>query len=1375
MTLKAPKLDERNADGVVAEVEQGLAVQGWQGQEHAAGWALVRLFGRLAELVINRLNQASDKHFLAFLNEAGIDLIPPRPAVAELTFSPMEDGPDAIQVPAGTQVATLQIEDRPEIVFETQDHLVVAQSELVGVITFDPRDYADRTEQARGQGADPFPVFEGQQERQRILYLGDRQLFSFPDDASRGSATVTVSFEFDVPGDPAIDGWRIEWLYWDGTDWQGLEEAGATVVDGTGNFSQNGDVRLRKLPEMVETDVGLLFSVETDFQEDLEAGVLSEGFRQAFEAHGIALSDDVTITVSEEGDQWQISDHAAGRTYTVKQGEALDIYLAGETSLWIAGRLTGGTERNHPPVLRSVKGSRSINITLSQTAVADPERLAAFSAIQANTAFTPLDLADEFFPLGQRPGQLDTFYLMSDEAFSKPGATVTLAITELETGLADLNIDELDEQRRQELDSLTIVWEYHSTDGWMTLGTSTRGNVTSDRLGFEDTTFAFTKAGDEQTAPYVEFTVPADGGDAPMFKKTAVNDQEGFWIRARIVAGSYNAPAFVEVRNRERGDYIFHEAKTYAPLIKELKVTYNGYQSIIDEKDVALCRSQVDRVVRDHAPDRAAGKAFGPFCAAYEGPALYLGVQPGFPAGQWIQMLLDLEQGPEIPDTRPAISWEYWNGRRWTALKVSDDSQGLSLRGYLGFFAPDDHPASNEFGQVAYWVRGRLPRSQPRAQAGHGQTVRIEDGEARITLDASGSQAFGCQTITRYLWRHVSLSADAGPDREVPLFEDEVTVTLDASKSQATEGRSVVKYRWRLVKLAEAEMSPPYLKAIRLNTVSALNTITNTEEMLGSSDGERDQVFELTRAPVLLDAQVAVLEPDQPPDEELEQLKKELKEVDEKAEALLDAPEGESIQGQWVRWHRVSGFDASTPRSRHFVLDPVNGRVRFGDGKRGKVPPIGRDNIKAVLYHVHDGAAGNVEADAITVLRNPSDELANIRSVTNLEAAAGGSDAETLEQVRERGPQSLKYRQRAVTVDDFKWVARETSGEVAQVHSIPTRNPKGLPEPGWVTVVIIPKSTAAKPVPNRALVRRVRDYLEDRALTNLTAGFSHVYVTGPAYVEATVRARVVPREPQKSDEIELRVLDRLEEFLHPLHGGPDRTGWELGRDVYLSEVHAEIEAVPGVDYAAHVDLLGSLQQQRLRLAKEQQGYRKAPFDIPTGSQVSTFDERIKLLLAEPVSRDEQLTGLAVSGFKVGDNVAIVAADNTVLKDDLKIASLSDDSITFHESFDPPADWDQPDNLMVPDALMSLDEHLRLPLAEDRDKFLLDETEGRKVRGVKVRNVRRGDRVSIVVRGRRDPSLELMPIERIEFRDDRIFVPEGHLIYSGSHEIEMVLE
>jgi len=746
-------------------------------------------------------------------------------------------------------------------------------------------------------------------------------------------------------------------------------------------------------------------------------------------------------------------------------------------------------------------------------------------------------------------------------------------------------------------------------------------------------------------------------------------------------------PASVEP-DSTKVPYTFTPAKTYPPLIRELTVSYKGGGSQMEDRPVSRCRSLVDEAMRDHDPDLAAGTAFKPFSATDpitdQGPALYLGFHQAFPGGEWIQLLLDAVEEEDAPGTS-SLAWEYWNGTGWIRLRSSDGTHGLRRREYLGFFGPEDHKASTEFGALAFWLRARPEVPPP------------EGGAA-----ASGSEG-----------------------------------------SAASQGDS---------------QSTPYLRAVRLNTVPALNAVTVKEEVLGSSTGEPGQAFSLRRRPVLSGAEIAVCEPDRPPAGELDQLERELRQQDTAAQAILSDGPVPPGQGVWVRWHEVSDFTDSTPSSRHFTLDPIGGELRFGDGARGRIPPVGRGNIKASRYQTHDGAKGNVKEGAVTAIRNPSGDLANVKGARNAEASAGGSEKEEIAEVRERGPQSLRHRRRAVTWEDFVWLAREATGEVAQARCLPTRNRLSLPEPGWVTVVIMPESTDPRPQPSPALLREVRVYLEEHALANLK-DVRHINLKGPEYIEVQVLAQVAPSEPEKADQVELAILKRLETFLHPLRGGPAGQGWELGRNVYLSEIYTEIEAVEGVDHVVGLRLVGSMQQYRLRLlADPETGYRTAPFTIPAGNRVSTFDERIMLLLAEPLTEKAPLSSIVVSGFKVGDTVNLVATDGSILRGELTITAVDRKRVGFEETF-----------LLSEqaEALVSADGRVRLPLAQVQAASVVAE--------VAIQGFASGDRVSIVSGGERHPSLEFLPIAAVEPCEDRIHVPEGHLVFSGSHDIDMVLD
>ncbi len=123
-------------------------------------------------------------------------------------------------------------------------------------------------------------------------------------------------------------------------------------------------------------------------------------------------------------------------------------------------------------------------------------------------------------------------------------------------------------------------------------------------------------------------------------------------------------------------------------------------------------------------------------------------------------------------------------------------------------------------------------------------------------------------------------------------------------------------------------------------------------------------------------------------------------------------------------WSSVGSLAASGPDDLDFWLDPATGEAVFGleakepDGLRrhGAIPPR-RAEVTITRYLTGGGAAGNVPARSITVLRQP---LPPISSVSNPSAATGGTAAENTELFSGRLPLGWIGPQRVVTAADIE-------------------------------------------------------------------------------------------------------------------------------------------------------------------------------------------------------------------------------------------------------------------------------------------------------------------------------------------------------------------
>ncbi len=352
---------------------------------------------------------------------------------------------------------------------------------------------------------------------------------------------------------------------------------------------------------------------------------------------------------------------------------------------------------------------------------------------------------------------------------------------------------------------------------------------------------------------------------------------------------------------------------------------------------------------------------------------------------------------------------------------------------------------------------------------------------------------------------------------------------------------------------------PPICDGIRLNTVYASNYQTIPEFVLGASQGTPNQFFGFTRGQLLPGQHIAVIEQEKPSDDDLERLIAE-----EGPDAIRELPE----HGGWlVRWHEVESFYESLPRSRHYMKEVSNGEIRFGDGVRGMVPPKGERNIVAVRCRVGGGFEGNVPAGAIEVLQST---IPFIETVTNPYAAMGGADLETIDEIKLRGPHVLKSTGRAVTREDFEWLAVQSSNSVARVNCIPAHKSEGQ-----VTVVVVPKMAEnhpdfvrSKALPSTELLRRVRQYLGERKLLTTV-----LHVVKPRYREFSAKIEIMRRTSGSSDRIKREIDERLRRFLHPLRGGKQRRGWPFGRNVFKVDLFHVVEEVDGVDFVSAVRII----------------------------------------------------------------------------------------------------------------------------------------------------------------------------------------------------------
>jgi len=353
---------------------------------------------------------------------------------------------------------------------------------------------------------------------------------------------------------------------------------------------------------------------------------------------------------------------------------------------------------------------------------------------------------------------------------------------------------------------------------------------------------------------------------------------------------------------------------------------------------------------------------------------------------------------------------------------------------------------------------------------------------------------------------------------------------------------------------------PLPVDALYLNAVWATQRQSVRGEVLGRSDGSQHLGLRLQHPPVLEGQRIEVQEW-HGTGREWESLFPEVA----PAAMRRDRDARGQVTAVWITWEERPHLLSSGAHDRHYVLERTQGLVQFGDGAAGMIPPPG--TVVAATYDFGGGPVGNVAAGAITSIHSP---VPFVQSVTNPVPAAGGASAEAVARVMARGPRRVRSRGRALTATDYECLAMEASSEVALTRCLSLTGRDGTPQPGWVTLAVVPWSDQPRPQPSQQLLREVQDHLSARAPAAVSA---RVRVVAPAYQPVSVLAEVVVTDPSQAAQIEADLRKALDTFLNPLTGGPAGTGWSFGEPVYLSQIAEVVRATPGVDFARHLELV----------------------------------------------------------------------------------------------------------------------------------------------------------------------------------------------------------
>ena len=590
--------------------------------------------------------------------------------------------------------------------------------------------------------------------------------------------------------------------------------------------------------------------------------------------------------------------------------------------------------------------------------------------------------------------------------------------------------------------------------------------------------------------------------------ESEVSGEKQLWLRLRIAVGDYGQPLglSVEPDAAEPSKYV---VKSVASTLKPpivSRLTVN-YVYFTNPQPLDFCVTENEFAFAEHSEDaRWPRSAFAPFTPVSDRTPA---LHLGFnnqPPPALVSLLVEVT-GPAYEGDPQPYAWDYWGTRGWTELSVSDATAGLKQTGLIQFIGAPDALPRDGLGGVLYRIRARLKSGL----ASKDQIVQCGGAWLNAVSSRQG----------KYIERDGLGVSNGNPDQTFAL----AIVRARAAKAAPISGDD------------------------------------EDVEVTNAADFERALDTPLAGVPILGDETVEVREWSGHGID----WKTVLGEIDLANVRFEVDPQDPTIKtAAWVRWKPQPHFYKSGPNDRHYIVERARGVFRF-PGTNGFIPPAGAPIVAS--YITGGGIDGNVPVGSVRELRSG---VGLVQSVSNPLAAGGGAAAEILRATRDRSIQVMRHRDRAVSVEDYEWLAMAASSEVARVRALPLEGSVGRGSRGFVGIVLVPHSLDTQPMPSPELCRTVINALARNAPAGIAAG---IRIVSPSYIPVSVRAEVLPVSPEDSARVEVRMRSRLAQFLNPLTGGHDSHGWEFGESVYLSDVAALIKDTPGVDAVRFLQLM----------------------------------------------------------------------------------------------------------------------------------------------------------------------------------------------------------
>jgi hypothetical protein len=351
-------------------------------------------------------------------------------------------------------------------------------------------------------------------------------------------------------------------------------------------------------------------------------------------------------------------------------------------------------------------------------------------------------------------------------------------------------------------------------------------------------------------------------------------------------------------------------------------------------------------------------------------------------------------------------------------------------------------------------------------------------------------------------------------------FQNSLSTTITVPKlTQVATSNVVSSSSPQIIFETDAQVVVPNKASGGSITVTATQGVTVADEVIGTSTGEANQIFELDEGPV----------------------------IDKSIEIVVG-----SSTYKYVPY--LIDYNNSDPVFTTYTNAENSTYVLFGDNISGRIPPV-NSQITA-KYRIGGGASGNVGANTIAhVIKDGQSGLTVKNQYIDAEdpgAAVGGADRESTDAVRVNAPLSLRSLDRAVATADYSALSVKGGASkavaVADVYTSVTVYAVPFGDKGVTGDGVTPSGTFT------ALVALLNTFLIDKIPANTSVTFQPA-----SYVDVLIDASITCLPQYKQSKVQADVTAALDTLF-------DIDNVVFNDRISINDITSTINSIEGVAF-----------------------------------------------------------------------------------------------------------------------------------------------------------------------------------------------------------------